>query len=193
MSIEDSSRRFYGESERFGRELFKIPHIIWRSFFPRSIVGKYQDDPIMRSICSAAKDRRFSELSEVEIVELVGKVTTPAPRNIGTLFCLVHNYFEAYDNATPSEFLGLVVDRLKHLETYRPTNIDFAIEELQNASVGFWDSPPMSGPHWLPISHPNWPQPRVWSLQLPRSAYAGRRKWRIFPNPLGPTCLKWPI
>jgi hypothetical protein len=155
-SREDTLTRFQA-SENFVRRLSGFSPIIWRSFFPRSICGKYQDDPIVGAILRAAPDKQLSKLSRVDVIELVSKIMTPAkPRTLATLQCLVGDYFDSYENSRPSEFVGLIADRLKFLETYNPTPGDFAIEELQNASAGFWHWPPIPGSRRI-TPGPNWP------------------------------------
>ena len=153
---QDSLSRFQA-SQDFIRRNSGISPIIWRSFFPRSICGKYQDDPIVRAILGAAPDKQLSKLSRVDVVELVSKITTPVkPRTFTTFQCLVYDYFDAYENSRPSEFVGLIADRLKFLETYDPTPGDFAIEELQNSCAGLWYWPLVPARH-RPTPGPNWP------------------------------------
>jgi len=153
---QDSLSRFQA-SEDFIRKFSGVSPIIWRSFFPRSICGKYQDDPIVRAILPAAPDKQLSKLSRIDVVELVSKITTPAkPRTFATVQCLVGDYFDAYENSRPSEFVGLIADRLKFLENYDPTPGDFAIEELQNSCAGLWYWPLVLAFH-RPTPGPNWP------------------------------------
>jgi hypothetical protein len=91
----------------------------------------------------------------VEVVELVSKITTPkTPKTFATFHCLVNDYFQSYENSTPSEFIGVISDRLKFIETFRPAPSDFAIEELQNECVGPLTPvlrPIAPGPDWPPI------------------------------------------
>ncbi len=140
MSFEDRMKRHFDELDASIEALHRDPGpgspVAIRSLFPRSIVGKYQDDPIMRSILMAARGRPFSELSQVETIELIGDLTSRVPERLGALRSFVHRYFEAF-SPSASEFFQLVAERLRHLETYRPMAGDFAVEELQNAFVGF--------------------------------------------------------
>ena len=153
---QDSLSRFQA-SENFIGTLSGLSPIIWRSFFPRSICGKYQDDPIVRAILRAAPDKQLSKLSRVDVVELVSKITTPRTEiNFATPPCLVKVYFEAYQNSTASEFFRLIAERLEFLETYDPTPSDFAIEELQNSCAGLWYWPLVPARH-RPTPGPNWP------------------------------------
>jgi hypothetical protein len=138
MSFEDRMKRHFDELDAVIKRLDRgaldrdpgpgLPVAI-RSLFPRSIVGKYQDDPIMRSILMAARGRPFSELSQVDIMAMISRLMDPT---IG----FVRRYFEAF-SPRASEFFQLAAERLRHLETYRPTAGDFAVEALQNAFVGF--------------------------------------------------------
>jgi hypothetical protein len=140
MGDQDSLRTLQ-KSEDFIRALSGTPRIVWNAlFFHRSIVGKYQNDPIMRTMLWPATNRKFSDLTRIEVVELVRRITSPRsrPKHIGSGYCLADDYFEAYKNSEPSEFYTLIAERLKHLETYHPTPGDFVIEELQNACIGFW-------------------------------------------------------
>jgi hypothetical protein len=140
MSDQDSLRTLQ-ESEDFLRKISGAPRIVWRAlFFPRSIAGKFQNDPIMRTILLANTSRKFSARSRIEVVELVRKITSPRsqPKHIGSRYSLADDYFDAYGNSAPSELYTLIAERLKHLETHRPTLQDFVIEELQNVCTGFW-------------------------------------------------------
>lgn len=46
-----------------------------RSLFPRSTVGKYQGDPLMRSILLASEHASIAKLSTIEIIQLINKLT----------------------------------------------------------------------------------------------------------------------
>jgi hypothetical protein len=126
-----------------------------RSFFPRSIVGDYQDDPIMRSILTQMRGRPFSELSPVETIELVGELTAPLPEGVwaqsfargpfGSYNSSFARWYFESDDSSASQFFQLIAERLRHLETYRPKARDFAIEALQDAFVGFGEDLPTRG------------------------------------------------
>jgi hypothetical protein len=110
-----------------------------RSLFPRSIAGKFQDDPIMRSILTVTRVTRarpFSKLSCVETIELIGKLISRPPSQMVLGLGFVRRYFESF-SPSASEFFRLVAERLEYLDTYRPTDRDFAIEALQDSFVGF--------------------------------------------------------
>jgi hypothetical protein len=114
-----------------GRERNPRTPSVLRSLFPRSIAGKFQDDPIMRSMLGKIGNRAFSGLSEIEKVELIGKLTTPK-----LAFSFARSFF-LVSPCIASEFFRLVAERLEHLDTYRPTDRDFAIEALQDSFAGF--------------------------------------------------------
>jgi hypothetical protein len=113
--------------------------IVLRSLFPRSIAGKFQDDPMMRSILMVTRvtsDRPFSKLSCVETIELIGELISRPPSQMVLCLGFVRRYFESF-SPSASEFFRLVAERLEHLDSYRPTDRDFAIEALQDSFVGF--------------------------------------------------------
>jgi hypothetical protein len=137
MINEDFHTRIKAPCDKLEAAIDGVSPIVWRSLFPRSIVGKYQDDPVMRSILMAGGRRPLSQLSQIEIVELIGEMTAPLSKRLGKFSALsfVHSYFESFSGSA-SEFFKQIAERLKHLETYQPTARDFALEELQNAYVG---------------------------------------------------------
>jgi len=51
---------------------------------------------------------------------------------------------------TASEFFQAIADRLRHLETYRPTAGDFAVQALQEVFVGLMNGPYQWGKKGLP-------------------------------------------
>ena len=177
MITKDSFSKFIAATEHLNGGLLGISPIVWRSFFPRSICGQYQDDPIVRAILTTAPNKQISKLSHTEVVELVSKITTPVKqRNFATRPCLVNAYFETFVNSNPSDFIGLIAHRLKFLESHRPTDRDFAIEELQNACVGLWGLPLTPG-LYPPIPSPNWPPTKktVTTIAEQRLRRRGRR------------------
>jgi len=97
--------------------------------FPRSVVGEYQDDPLMMSILRAKAEGSINELSAARIIEAISVRWDSSYRNP------MRDYIETrWPRAI--DFFQAVIERLRHLETYQPAAGDFAIEALQDAFAG---------------------------------------------------------
>jgi hypothetical protein len=98
--------------------------------FPRSIAGTYQTDALtrrlflandrrpIRTVISSKPDPGKGLPSRIEIAKAASRVL----------------------EVSDSRFFIAVGEHLKHLETYKPTACDFAVEALQNAFVGLMQS-----------------------------------------------------
>lgn len=120
------------------------------AIFPRSKAGRRQGDSLSMIIFYTKLRCQEANLLPREIVNAViawkdylvffNELKGCASR--GSLFHVVAELYEclnlgeSFQPKSDSEFFSAVADRLKDLETYKPTKGDFAIEELQNAFIG---------------------------------------------------------
>jgi hypothetical protein len=121
----------------------RIREVTKRAMFPRSIAGKYQADKLARCIFFSNDRRSISvRLSSKPqptkgiptAVEISGVVSREGKKYAGPL----------------SKFLEEVAERLEHLENFKPTIGDYAVEALQNAFVGLMESKYEWGKKGLP-------------------------------------------
>jgi hypothetical protein len=97
--------------------------------FPRSIAGKYQNDPLMGSILRAKGEGSINELSATRIISAISgrwdsSYPTPMRDYLDTRWPRAIDFFQA------------VIERLRYLETREPTAGDYAVEAIQDAFVG---------------------------------------------------------
>ena len=125
-SIKESIKELKAAVEAM-EEFDKAPgsNVAFLRLFPRSAVGKYQGDSLMRSMVCVKAGGGLELLSAIEVIKAISadwdlfgpdRFGSPGPR--------------------ASDFFQAVLTRLKYLETYRPKAGDYAVDALQDAFVG---------------------------------------------------------
>jgi len=137
-----------------------------RACFRRSVLGVMQDDLVLRAIYGAKSDPKNPNPGFHKILEAAVRCYTSSnnQQNIsqlegaptGTLPWLAFELYKCADSGelfepkTESEFFQGIAERLRRLETYKPTVGDFAVEAIQNAFVGLMQSKYAWGTKGLP-------------------------------------------
>jgi hypothetical protein len=126
--------------------------------FPRSKLGKYQNDLLARAIMSASKSTLdpFGSIVKAAEKALAGPAelsrglkeiqvdgALPPPGTMAFYLaewvqCLY--YGEAFNPTTRAEFFQAIAERLSYLDRFKPNAGDFAVEELQGSFVGLMSS-----------------------------------------------------
>jgi len=142
--------------------------VAFRAGFPRSKAGVGQNDQLLRVIYCSGQSYQDTDLARLKIVETVSGFLWPReelnleelkghlPEDLRDLFYMgselnrLTKPREAYQPKTDSEFFSAIAMRLEHLENFKPTIGDYAVEALQNAFVGLMEGKYEWGKKGLP-------------------------------------------
>jgi hypothetical protein len=160
--IQEATERFRRPRPWLEAEPEDARRAAWCAIFPRSKFGKRQDDQLLRVIAVVKRDgpltsAGFTEIAravvdqvlvyqqtEVELKNMVSEMVSGTERS--EYLRLLTRYWELRYRPQidyPKSYSALyqaIADGLKYLETYRPTQSDFAIQALQEAFIGLMQS-----------------------------------------------------